>query len=74
MTLKGWRVVAFYGLHLVYFPLLIGLLWGFTLLHDALVWEMPRWLNAVLTLALAGGLYVGLGYAVARRLNQLEGR
>jgi hypothetical protein len=74
MTLKGWRVVAFYGMHLVYFPLLIGLLWGFTLLHESAGWEVPRWLNALLTFALAGGLYVGLGYAVASHLNRLEDR
>jgi uncharacterized membrane protein SirB2 len=72
LTPKGRRVAAFYGMHLIYFPLLIGGLWILTLLRHQLAWHPPDWLHVTLTFAIAAGLYIGLGYAVARRLDRSD--
>lgn len=72
MSIKSLRVVCFYGMHLVYFPLLIVFLRLFTHARIAAGIEPPAWLNGLILFALAGGLYVFMGYRVSRWLNQAE--
>ncbi len=73
MKRKTLRVLAFYGMHIVYFPLLIVSLRLFTYMRVAFTDEWPGWLTGVATLAIAGGLYVFMGYRLTRWLNHAEG-
>lgn len=70
MTESTERMLAFFGMHLIYFPVLILLLhitsWGYDRLGLAI---SETWYNIFVCL-MAGGLYVGLGYATARLLKR----
>ncbi len=66
------RVLGFYGMHILYFPLLVFALRGLTHWQSQSAWQWPGWVLAVATLAIAAGLYICLGYTVTRALAQAE--
>ena len=72
MSFKTLRMLAFYGMHLLYFPLLVVSLRLFTYIREASAAQWPGWLNGLATFAIAGGLYVAMGYRVTRWLDQAE--
>ncbi len=72
MTFKTLRTIAFYGMHLVYFPLLIVCLRLFTYIREVSALQWPGWLHGLAIFAIAGGLYLFMGYRLARWLNQAE--
>lgn len=72
MTAKSLRVISFYGMHGVYFPLLILALRGLTQVQEQSAGPWPGWLHIVTTLTIACGLYLVLGYSVTWALNQAE--
>jgi uncharacterized protein (DUF58 family) len=72
MTAKSLRILCFYGMHLVYFPLLIASLTLFTRIREFAPHLWPAWLNALATFLVAAGLYVYMGYALARSLDRRE--
>jgi NADH:ubiquinone oxidoreductase subunit 3 (subunit A) len=67
------RTLGFYGLHLVYVPVLIGLLHLLPWVYSLLALQRFERLTTALTLILAGGLYVGMGYGADRLLLRLYG-
>lgn len=64
------RILAFFGMHLVYFPLLILIMHGWSWGHARFGLNLSETIYNLLHCLLAAGLYVGLGYVVALVMNR----
>ncbi len=72
ISIKTLRILAFYGMHLLYFPLLIIALRLYTYTRLAFGFDPAPWLNGLLSFLIAGIMYAALGYSLVRWLNRLE--
>lgn len=65
-------MLSFYGMHVVYFPVLVISLRGITHWQNESTWQWPGWAQTGALLAIAIGLYLLIGYGVTRALAQAE--
>lgn len=70
MNAKDRRTAAFLGMHLVVFPVFVGVAALLNLLRSW--WNLSELIHAFLLFASFGLIYVGTAYALASWLRRLE--